>query len=398
MPDPGWAARPPEVNDLLLKLGTGVATMLANGSAWTAVGASHHASGVASAINTAVTSASWVGAGSVGSAASVTALNASLHGLAGWVDVKPGIVSAAVSAYETANAAMRPEPECTANRVECATDYHINPLVFGALTPRIGSLEFEYYGVMWPNNSATGASYGAILAGLAESLAIPPPLATMGASPAAPAEAASAIGQAAADTAAGDGMRSALQGAQSGTTGAGQAASSGQDIGSQVGTFMQPLQSMMGAVPQALQAPSQLMQAPMSAMQPLQSMMGMFANPGALGAGAATPASAVSAVSAAPSAAAGAGGGGASLGGSGLPATTFTRPVSAFEPGSGGRPVGLRPSGALGAESLRPPTTTTTSGGTGVGGMPVGHAAGGHGGSQKKSEQPSTVRVVDEAV
>jgi hypothetical protein len=140
------------------------------------------------------------------------------------------------------------------------------------------------------------------------------------------------------------------------------------------------------------------MQAPMSAMQPLQSLMGMFANPGALGAGVATPASAVSAVSAPPAAVGGLGGGGASLGGAGVPATSFTRPVSAFEPGSGGRPVGLRPSGALGAESLRPPTTTTTTGGTGVGGMPVGHAAGGHGGSHKKSEQPSTVRVVDEAV
>ena len=348
-------------------------------------------------INTVVTSAGWLGMGSVGSAASATALNASLHGLAGWVDMKPAVVSAAIAAYQTANAAMRPEPECTANRVECATDYHINPIVFGALTPRIGSLEFEYYGVMWPNNSATGATYGAVLAALAESLAIPPPLATMGASPAAPAEAASAVGQAAADAAAGDGMRSAFQGAQSGTTGAGQAAAGGQDMGSQIGTFMQPLQSMMGAVPQALQAPSQLMQAPMSAMQPLQSMMGMFANPGALGAGAATPASAVSAVSAAPGAAGGLGGGGASLGGGGMPATTFTRPVSAFEPGSSGRPVGLRPSGALGAESVRSPTTTTA-GGTGVGGMPVGHAAGGHGGSHRKSEQPATVRVVDERV
>ncbi|OBK50805.1 PPE family protein [Mycobacterium sp. 1081908.1] len=397
MPDPGWAARPPEANDLLLKLGTGVATMLANGAAWTAVGASHHASASASMINTVVTSAGWLGMGSVGSAASATALNASLHGLAGWVDMKPAVVSTAIAAYQTANAAMRPEPECSANRVECAADYQINPIVFGALTPRIGSLEFEYYGVMWPNNSATGASYGAVLAALAESLAIPPPLATMGASPAAPAEAASAVGQAAADAAAGDGMRSAFQGVQSGTTGAGQAASGGQDVGSQVGTFMQPLQSMMGAVPQALQAPSQLMQAPMSAMQPLQSMMGMFANPGALGAGAATPASAVSAVSAAPGAAGGLGGGGASLGGSGMPATTFTRPVSAFEPGSSGRPVGLRPSGALGAEAVRPPTTTTA-GGTGVGGMPVGHAAGGHGGSHKKSEQPATVRVVDERV
>jgi hypothetical protein len=294
-----------------------------------------------------------------------------------------------------ANAAMRPEPECTANRVETAADYHINPIVLGALTPRITSLEFEYYGVMWPNNSATGASYGGILAALAESLAIPPPLATMGASPAAPAEAASAVGQAAADAAAGDGMRSAFQGVQAGTQGAGQAASGGQDIGSQLGTFMEPVQSMVGAVPQLMQAPMQAMQAPMQAMQPLTSMMGMFANPGALGMGGAAPGvSAVSAVSAAPEVA-GTGGGGAAFGG-GVPATSFTRPVSAFEPGSSGRPVGLRPSGALGAESVRP-QTTSVAGGTPVGGMPVG-AAGGQRGSHGKSEQPATVRVVDDRV
>ncbi|OBJ03744.1 hypothetical protein A5660_19955 [Mycobacterium alsense] len=398
MPDPGWAARPPEDNDLLLKTGTGVATMLANRTAWTAVGASHHASASASMINTAVTSASWLGAGSLGSAASVTALNASLHGLAGWVDVKPGVVAAAITAYETANAAMRPAPECTANRVEEAADNIANPSVFWTLTPRIISLDTEYFGVMWPNNSLVGSSYGATLAMLAESLAIPPPLATMGASPAAPAEAAAAIGQAAGDAAAGDGMRAAFQGAQTGTSGAGQAASGGQGMGG-LNTFMEPVQSVMGAIPQALQAPTQLMQAPMSgAMQPLQSVMGMFAGPGAGLAGAGTPASAVSAVSAAPSAVGGVGGGGASLGG-GVPATTFTRPVSAFEPGSGGRPVGLRPSGALGvAESLRSPTTTATPAGAPVGGMPVGTAVGAHGGSDKKTEQPAMVRVVDERV
>lgn len=47
MPDPGWAARTPEANDLLLKAGTGVGTHLANQTAWTTLGASHHASGVA---------------------------------------------------------------------------------------------------------------------------------------------------------------------------------------------------------------------------------------------------------------------------------------------------------------------------------------------------------------
>jgi hypothetical protein len=399
MPDPGWAARTPEANDTLLKAGTGVGTHVANQTAWQTLGAAHHASGVASAINTTATSASWLGAGSAASAGNVTMLNASLHGLAGWVDVKPAVVSTAISAYETANAGMRPAPECIENRDEWAVDNGINPSVLWTLTPRIVSLDVEYFGSMWPNNSAVGATYGGILAGLAESLAIPPPVAAMGASPAAPAEAATAIGESAADTAAGDGMRSAFQGVQAGTTGASQSAGAGQDFGSQLSTFMEPVQSMLGAAPQVLQSSSGLLQAPMSAMQPLQSIMGMFANPGAMGMGGAVPAgsalSATGAISAAEAgASAGAGGGGAALGGAGVPVTSFTRPVSAFEPATSGRPVGLRPSGALGAEAVRAPTTTIAS--TPIGGMPVGAAAGGHRGSHGKSEQPATVRVVDD--
>lgn len=393
MADPGWAARTPEENDLLLKAGAGVITHLANQAAWTALAATHHGSSIASTINTVATSASWVGSGSLASAANATALNASLHGLAGWVDVKPAVVSTAVSAYQMAYGSMRPAPECLANRTETATDYGINPLVLGALTPRITSLELEYFGSMWPNNSAVGASYGTILTALSQSLTIPPPIATMGASPAAPAQAAAAIGESAADEGAGDGMRAAMQGAQTGTQGAGQAASGGQDFMSQAGSLMQPAQQLMGAVPQVMQAPMQMMQAPMQMMQPL---MGMFANPGAMGMGGATPAvSAVSATTGISAAEAGAGGG-ASLGGAGMPATSFTRPVSAFEPASSGRPVGLRPAGALGAEAMRPQTTTM--GGAPMGGMPVGHGAGGDRGSRDKADQPATVRVVDARV
>lgn len=393
MADPGWAARTPEENDLLLKAGAGVITHLANQAAWTALAATHHGSSIASTINTVATSASWTGSGSLASAANATALNASLHGLAGWVDVKPAVVSTAVSAYQMAYGSMRPAPECIGNRTETAADYGINPLVLGALTPRITSLELEYFGSMWPNNSAVGASYGTILTALSQSLTIPPPIATMGASPAAPAQAAAAIGESAADEGAGDGMRAAMQGAQAGTQGAGQAASGGQDFMSQAGSFMQPAQQLMGAVPQVMQAPMQMMQAPMQMMQPL---MGMFANPGAMGMGGATPAvSAVSATTGLSAAEAGAGGG-ASLGGAGMPATSFTRPVSAFEPATGGRPVGLRPAGALGAEAMRPQTTTM--GGAPMGGMPVGHGAGGDRGSRDKADQPATVRVVDARV
>lgn len=378
---------------MLLKAGAGVITHLANQAAWTALAATHHGSSIASTINTVATSASWTGSGSLASAANATALNASLHGLAGWVDVKPAVVSTAVSAYQMAYGSMRPAPECIGNRTETAADYGINPLVLGALTPRITSLELEYFGSMWPNNSAVGASYGTILTALSQSLTIPPPIASMGASPAAPAQAAEAVGESAAQQGAGDGMRAAFQGAQTGTQGAGQAASGGQDFMNQASSLMQPAQQLMGAVPQVMQAPMQMMQAPMQMMQPL---MGMFANPGALGMGGATPAvSTVSATTGLSAAEAGAGGG-ASLGGAGMPATSFTRPVSAFEPATSGRPVGLRPAGALGAEAMRPQTTTM--GGAPMGGMPVGHGAGGDRGSRDKADQPATVRVVDARV
>lgn len=397
MPDPGWAARTPEENDMLLKAGTGVGTHLANQTAWTTLAATHHASGIASAINTAATSASWTGVGSAASAATVTMLNASLHGLAGWVDVKPAVVSMAVAAYETASAAMRPASECIANRDEWGVDNSINPLVLGALTPRIVSLDVEYFGVMWPINSSVGASYGGTLAALAESLAVPAPVAALGASPTAPTQAASAVGDAA-DAAAGDGLRTALQGVSTGAGGARQSASAGQDFGSQAGTFMEPLQQMVGAVPQALQTPMQMMQAPMSAVQPLQSTVGMFANPARMGmSGAGPAASAVSAtggLSAAESGVSAGAGSSASSTGAGMSATSFTRPVSAFESSINGQPVGLRPSGALGVETLRPQTATV--GGTPVGGMPVCHAAGYQRGSRDKSEQPTTVRLVDD--
>ena len=397
--------RPPEANDILIKAGTGVGTMMANQAAWAALGAAHHGAGVASTINTAATSASWLGPGSAASATNVTLQNTALHGLAGWVDAKPPVAAAAVGAYTTANAAMRPAAECQANRDEWTADNHINPAVWFTLTPRIISLDLEYFGNMWPNNSAVGASYGATLSALAASLAIPPALASMGASPAAPAEAAAAIGQSAADTAAGDGMRSAFDGVSTLTGPAGQGASAAQDVGGQVSSLMGPMQSVIGAAPQALQEASGVLQAPMGAMGSVGSLTGMFASPGAgaglVGLGSAAPTEAASAastvggVSAAGGSMAG-GAGGVGFGGAGVPATSFTRPVSAFEPGGSGRPVGLRPSGALGAEAVRAPTTTTGAGSM-MGGMPVGHAGGGQRGSGKY-EQPTTVRVIDDQV
>ncbi|MEO8814393.1 MAG: PPE family protein [Mycobacterium sp.] len=401
MADPGWAARPPEANDTLLKTGAGVPTMLANVAAWTALGVAHHSSGIASSINTAMTSVGWIGAGSASSALNATMLNAALHGLAGWVDVKAPIVAAAVEAYQLAYGTMRTTAECEENRVETATDYQINYLMLGALTPRIVSLEYEYYGMFWPNNAAVGGSYGATLSALTASLAVPAPVAGMGASPAAPAAAAGAVGEAASETAAGGAMRAAYAGTSTATNAAGQGASAAQGMGGEMSSMMGPLQELGSSL---TQVPQSLMQIPQTMMGPAQSMMGMFMNPSMLGGlgnaaqSGAIPASAISSVAAAPGGGVGGGVGGAGggFGGAGAPMSAFTRPVSAFESGGGGRPTGLRPSGALGAVEAQRVTTTTAGGG--MGGMPIGHGAGaaGKGGGERSTNRSNTVQVVDD--
>lgn len=391
MVDPGWAARTPESNDMLIKAGAGLPTMMTNMAAWTTLGVAHHASGIASAVNTAMTSAGWIGAGSAGSALNATLLNVALHGLAGWVDMKAPIVAVAVEAYQLAYGTMRTFQECEANRTETLADYGINPSVLGALTPRIASLEFEYFGMFWPNNSSVGASYGATLTALASSLTVPAPIAGMGASPAAPAAAASAVGEASAQTAAGGAMRAAYAGGSAANNAAGQGAGAAEGMGSQMSSMLGPVQQIGSTL---MQAPQQFMQMPQQMMGPMQSMMGMFMNPSMLG-GALNPAGAggVPAAAMLTNATATPGAGGFGGGGAGAPMSAFTRPVSAFESG-GGRPQGLRPSGALGSvESQR--VTTASAGG--MGGMPMAHGAGAGGKGQAKgpSDRTNTVQVVD---
>ena len=64
------------------------------------------------------------------------------------------IVASAVSAYETAVSTMIPAEISVANRTEQAANTAVNPLVFGALTPAIISLDTVYYGEHWPRTPA----------------------------------------------------------------------------------------------------------------------------------------------------------------------------------------------------------------------------------------------------
>jgi hypothetical protein len=217
----------------------------------------------------------------------------------------------------------------------------------------------------------------------------------MGASPAAPAAAGAAAAESAAEAGAGAAMRASYETAGAASNGASQGASGASG-------FTEIGQAVMGPAQQGLStlasAPSKLFEAPSSMMGPAQSAMGMFMNPGMLGgmnAGAAV--NAMPGGSAVPVSGGVPGGGvaGGGVPGGGVMPSTYTKPVSAFEPGAGGRPVGLRPSGALGVE---PVAANTVRGGAMGGGMPIapmGHAMGGGRGAEDGRSGPVTAKVVD---
>ena len=342
MPDPAWPCSPPEVNYLRLAGdgAAGTATTLASAAAWQAVTVGNEIAFSLSSLNTAVTAADFRGVGGASSAAAAGELNTSLQMLAGWTQEKPPVAGSAVSAYETALAAMIPAEVALANRTEQAADVAMNPLVFGALTPAIVALDTQYFGEFWPQNASAGAAYGATLAGLAAALAVPPPLAPSG-SPSAPVAAAAAMAEQGAQVASGQAMQQAMQQAATMTA---------QESGSAASQLTQPLQQAMGMFQSPLQSLGSL--DPTEDAVPLDDMTA-FDDIGT------TPVLGVGALSS------GAGGVGA-LAFSGLPSgssaapstglTSYVRPATAFPSETGGKPVGLRP-GPLNAAELRGPTT-----------------------------------------
>lgn len=389
--DPLWPVLRPEDNYTRMTGGTGTATTLANMSAWIAQLASHEMSFGMSVMNSAVTMADWKGAGAVGSAQTGLSLNTALQLLAGWVTEKPPLASAAVAAYEAAVSSMVPTPIAVANRVDEATCQGINPSVLGMLTPRIAELNLEYHGVMWPNNSRAGVVYGTALAALTAALAVPPPLAPMGASPAGPAAAAGAVAQAVGTNAAGEAMQAGSQSAQAAVQGA----SGGSDAMGQMSSMVGQAQGLMQPLTGLMQMPMQVAQQGFGAMQGLMGpLTGMFGNglkapdavPETLRAGAAGPGGGVGA----------AGGGGAGIGGGagghpGAGLTSFTRPTSSFDPVAG-RATGLK-AGLLDANQMRGPTT----GGMGGSAMPMspGMLQRGQGDGEREREANYARVVVD---
>lgn len=382
MLDPGWAIRTPDANDLLLKGGTGPATMLTALAAYTAEMAGTEVAAGVSLANMGALNTQFQGATNISSTTAVTGLNTAAHLIFGWLAEKPPIITTAVNAYTTAYSAMIPAALCVANREEWAVFNALNIAFPGMFLPQVVALDSQYYGHFWPNNTSTGATYSATLVSLIPALALPPPITPPGASPAAPATAAAAVAESAATGAAGDAMRASSQAAAQAASGGQGGLGSFTDI---AGKALQPLQQGFEAVPKAFESVFSL---PEKAMQPVMGMMqnftGMFGGAlngpqsGAFSAEALRPGGvgAPGVTGLGPTA----GGGGGGVGGVGAAQglTSYTRPVSSFGQDSGGRPTGLRGPGLLSTTELRGPTAV--GGGGAMPMAPAGMLARGQGG------------------
>lgn len=388
MPDPRWTG-PPEAIAVIFETGC-PASVLANNAAWTAQSGCHETSAGLSSVNMAATAASWHGMGASASTAAGVGLNAGLQLLVGWIAEKIAVTQAAVDAFTSARSAVIPSTVCQANRDEWASANATN--FFGVRTPEIVALDTEYFGEHWPHNSSVGWGYSGALSSLTAALAVPPPVAPMGASPAAPAAVGEAVAQAAAQTGMSDAMRASSQATQTATAptdATGRLSALSQPLQQGLSSAVQPLTTLVQSPMQALQGSASMPQALM------QSASGMF--PAAF---TAAPEAVVepAAVSGATAGGAGAGapstaGGAGTYPGAGL--TSYTRPANGFEPPAGGKPAGLRADSLAALRELHGPTTSSTAGSAAMPLSSAGVSAREGGAPEKKSAGRARISVDD---
>ncbi len=367
---------------------------MANAAAWAVEAAIHDLSMGLSAVNIAGLLPNFMGVGGVASADTGALLNA-LAGVMGGHCLKQQLIAVSASElYAAARAGLIPSTIIDANRVECANDVAINPVVLGALTGRIGELTAEY-GEYWAQNASVGSAYGSGLNSLTTALLSTPPPAAMGANPAGPAMMASSVVEQAGTSTATGAARATSEFASTGMQGAG-TASGGMEqmmgtMTQSLGSAIQPLTGMFQSVPQMFQGLTGLPQMLMGAFG------GMFGGSGAGEAGMAgrmPGGEAVRALAGAGgggiSGGGGAGGGSVGAGGGGAPGLTqFTRPASSFEP-EGGRATGLKP-GLLNPAEVR--TGPVSTGASGMGASPAGMLGRGQGEEGKKEVQHARIVV-----
>jgi PPE family len=347
----------PEDNYYSMVCGAGPAPMLAYGDVLLA----HHASmtavvGVSSGTAT-TTAAAWQGLGGSAAQAALVEHNTEHLVLAEETLAKAQVAHLAAAAHSATVTRMVPAPPAHANRLEEAADELINPLVWGALTPRIADLNLEYFGFMWPNNAAAGVSYGVALDGFGAALMAPSLPAVSGGSPGAVAAAAASLAEGAGLSAGQAGLQAAESGAMEVLSPAGAAPAAALSAVTSVSSV-----SSVASAPavQPLAAVQHTPSVPAQQLAPAQTSVGMFAQP---------PVASVMAPPVAPNPAAAESPAGQLLTPRPAPVappmpaaapgvTSFVPPAQPFAPPpTAGRAAGLKP-GMLNASALRGPVTT----------------------------------------
>jgi hypothetical protein len=342
----------PEENYYSMVCGAGPAPMLAYGDVLLA----HHASmtavvGVSSGTAT-TTAAAWQGLGGSAAQAALVEHNTEHLVLADETLAKAQIAHLAAATHTATVTRMVPAPPAHANRLEEAADELINPLVWGALTPRIADLNLEYFGFMWPNNAAAGVSYGVALDGFGVALMAPSLPAVSGGSPGAVAAAAASLAEGAGLSAGQAGLQAAESGAMEVLSPASAAPAAALSAVSSVASA--PAAQPLAAVQHTPSVSAQQ-------LAPAQTSVGMFAQP---------PVASVMAPPAAPNPAATESPAAQLLTPRPAPVappmpaaapgvTSFVPPAQPFAPPppTAGRAAGLKP-GMLNASALRGPVST----------------------------------------
>ncbi|OBI84908.1 PPE family protein [Mycobacterium sp. 1245805.9] len=152
-----FGALPPEINSGLLYAGPGATSMMGAASGWNALAAELNSAAIAyDRVVNALSGEEWLGPASASMAQAVTPYVEWMRTTAAAAEHAAGQAMSAVTAFETALAAIVPPPVIAANRVNLAQLLVTN--VLGQNTAAIAALEAQY-GEMWATDAATMYNY-----------------------------------------------------------------------------------------------------------------------------------------------------------------------------------------------------------------------------------------------
>ncbi|OBJ12645.1 hypothetical protein A5624_10330 [Mycobacterium sp. 1482292.6] len=152
-----FGALPPEINSGLMYAGSGSASMLGAASGWNAIAAELNSAAVAyDRVVKTLSSEEWSGQAATSMAEAANRYVEWMRITAAAAEHAASQAMSAVTAFETAHAAIVPPPLIAANRVTLAQLLSTN--VLGQHTVAIAALEAQY-GEMWATDAATMYNY-----------------------------------------------------------------------------------------------------------------------------------------------------------------------------------------------------------------------------------------------